>query len=239
MSRLLRADQVSFSQNFTTTWSVHQRAEAQTGDLIFAVFSYGFSATAVTPPDGTWTALTLASQGSAAYLAGFYKTATSGGAADYTFTGMANRPYIGYCAVIAGSAPTAATAGANSATAAATAITPASGSLVLTMISAARTGSVIPAVTGGTWSKRNAGLSGSDSNNVASYLSVYAIDDTPATATPSLTFALPVSGNWVSQSLAFPPNAQPSAGLLSDCWAPRSGLWAPILESIPVSGAWL
>lgn len=241
MSNLLRADQVSLSQRVTTAWVVHQRAEAQVGDLVCVTFSYRTPSSLVTAPDGTWTALPVADLSGSITLASFYKTLTVAGAADYTFTGTTGRPYIGHCAVIAGGAPVATTASATfSTTASRAAATPASaGSLVLAYFCAARGGSIIPVPTG-SWRRRCSGWSGSDSTITCSYFGVFAIDNHPASAAPALTLALPIAG-WVAQTLVFPPNAQPPADTLSDVWAPHllTGVWAPISEAVPVGSTWV
>lgn len=239
MSRLLRADSTSSSQTAATAWAVHQRAETQVGDLVVVVFAYGSSGTPPAAPDGTWTAVTVATQGAAAYLAAFHKTAATAGAADYTFTGPGARPYIGWCGVVAGSAPAATTTGATSATASAAAATPTTaGSLVVAAFMTARLGIAVPSTTNTVWARRCAGLSGSNGAGVSAYLGVYALDNAPASAVPSLAVALPSSAIWVAETLVFAPNAQPAAALLSDTWSPRAGVWAPIPESTAASGVW-
>lgn len=240
MSNLLRADQVSLSERRTTAWTVHQRAEAQVGDLVAVTFAYGFSALTATPPDGTWTALAVSTQADRATIATFHKMLTVAGAADYTFTGMAGHPYIGHCAVIAGGAPAQTTTSALTATASVAAATPATaGSLVLAAVAGARTGDTVPAPTGTGWRRRSSGLSGAYTDGGSSWLAVYAFDNAPTTAVPTLTFTLPVSGSWAAQTLVFAPNAQPAAALLSDTWSPRAGVWEPIRELVPASGAWV
>lgn len=240
MSRLLRADQVSSTQNTTTSWTVHQRAEAQTGDVVTATFAYSASVSLIGAPDGTWTALPVAVQNSAVYLATFYKTLTAGGAANYTFTGISGRAYVGHCLVVAGSAPIATTTGGTSVTASRAAATPASpGSLVLAVVTTVRNLRNIPIATGTPWRRRCATLSGYDTLANANYLGAYEIDNAPASPAPSLTLALPVSTDWVAQTLVFTPNSQPAAVELFDHWSPRSGVWTAIPESIPVSGAWV
>lgn len=240
MSGLLRADEVSSSQLSATPWSVHQRAVAKTGDVVCVSFAYGASAAAVTAPDGTWTAAAVANQSNLDHIATFYKTLTAAGPADYAFNGTPiGRPYIGYCAVVAGAAPVVVNNGGTGSTAAPSPVTPPAGSLVLALAMTSRLGSTPPDVTAAQWRRRCSGFSGVDTTGTAAYFGVYAIDSAAATPTPALSIPLPTSAAWVAQTLTFAPNAQPAAATLSDSWTPYAGSWLPMAEAVPVSGAWV